>query len=132
MIQEELEKLADDFASESDRAGTVFHIGLMRGFIAGYRKGQCNPEIKKLEWSEPAPPDGNYWYDHVTAESPFGTYSIQWKSWKEWGDDKTIFLDEDYVMLGGFDLEEAKNLAQEHFNKKAMGCIETNDNSKNH
>jgi uncharacterized protein with PIN domain len=40
--------------------------------------------VKRLEWSEPSAPDHSSFYDHSRAISPFGTYCIEWKSWKEY------------------------------------------------
>jgi hypothetical protein len=122
MIQEELEKLADDFASESDRAGTVFHIGLMRGFIAGYRKGQLNPEIIHPDWHV----DTETVDDVIIGETPLTTYRIREKV----NSDGVIKYSNGVL---SFDtIEDAKNFCYNNFRSIVMKCIETNDNSKNH
>lgn len=39
---------------------------------------------KILEWTKPAPPNNDCPYDHCSAETPFGPYQIEWKSWKDY------------------------------------------------
>ena len=121
MTQEELEKLADDYASESDRAGTSYHIGLMRGFVDGYRKGQSNPKIKKLEWKIER-------IGGIVARTHFGVYEIREYDWG-----CILFGVSSVETAPNFKtVKEAKDKAQEHFNQKVMEYIETNDNFKNH
>lgn len=77
----------------------------------------------RLHWSDPCPPNDDCHYDHVKAVSPLGEYSIEWKSWKRdpafvvyfWGDN---------VLDTAFSLDDAKALAQEHFNKTVLACLD--------
>jgi hypothetical protein len=74
-----------------------------------------------------APPDRNCPYDHVTAETPLGVYSIEWKGWKD-HDSKSISLSGDYVGEGS-SLDDAKQEATKHFQQKVLACLasELND-----
>lgn len=74
-----------------------------------------------LIWSEHMEPNENCSYDHVTAKTPFGEYSIEWKSWKKY-DAFTIYFEGDYLD-NGFDLDEAKNMAQIDFNEKVKASV---------
>lgn len=121
MKTEELGKLADEYASSYNEEATAYKIGLMRGFIAGYRKGQCNPEIKELEWKLESS-DSLY---SMIARTPFGNYKIRTHNWG-----CTLSMPKGTENLKT--IEEAFNKAQECFNREVLRYIETNDNSKNH
>ena len=130
MTTEDLERLADEYASAIDRGGTAIHIGLMRGFKEGYRNGQLNPQIKKLEWEKyrDVRSNGRIWItvDGETAKTNIGSYEL-------FEQDGKFLL---YTIVGClFEFEtkeEAKDFAQKDFEQMVIGCIETNDNSKNH
>ena len=38
----------------------------------------------KLAWTEHRPPGLDCRYDNCSAETPFGVYRIEWKSWKDY------------------------------------------------
>ncbi len=78
---------------------------------------------KQLSWTEPKPPGGSSRYDHVEAETPFGTYMITWKSWKDHGDYCIEFgaSGMEFVTVAS-DLAEAKEVAQKDFEKRLAGC----------
>lgn len=40
--------------------------------------------MRELKWTDPASPDADCPYDHVSAETPFGTIRITWKGWKDY------------------------------------------------
>ena len=116
MTQEELEKLVNDFASESDRISTIFHVGL----VSGYIRGRLNPKIKKLEWEE------NDVYQ--SAKTPFGEYVIPISP--------TMFLIdredysfkltfEDIVIVTDKNIAFLKDVAQKDFERRVMECVET-------
>lgn len=74
----------------------------------------------KLSWTEPKPPGGKSHYDHVEAKTPFGTYMITWKSWKDHGD-YCIEFGGDFLTVGN-DLPDSKETAQKDFEKRLVAC----------
>lgn len=79
-------------------------------------------KVKQLEWSEVSEPNENIRYTHITANSPLGKWSIEWKSWKKY-DDKTIFLDGNFISNGGDSLESATATAQADFERRVRECL---------
>lgn len=79
--------------------------------------------VRPLIWSEPAKPNDTCRYDHVIAQTPIGTYSIEWKSWKEF-DDRTLFLDGEFLDNGP-DIYQSKAKAEAHYRAKVFACLET-------
>ena len=68
----------------------------------------------KLNWSEPAAPNKECWYDHIIAETPFGRFLLTWKSWKGLGYGGLGFDETpwgDTANLAFETLEEAKSWA---------------------
>lgn len=80
------------------------------------------PAVAPLQWSDVQPPAGYRRYDHVTADTPFGTYSIEWKSWKE-DDWPVLYLNGEYIVRG-VRLEDAKAHAAQHWTDKVLSCLE--------
>lgn len=79
--------------------------------------------MKPLLWTDPKPPGGKSHYDHVEAETPFGTYMVTWKSWKDGGD---FFIEfgagaMEFVTVAS-NLAEAKEVAQKDFEKRLAAC----------
>ena len=77
--------------------------------------------IPPLKWSDPKPPDGCA-YDHVTADTPWGQYRIEWKSWKDepgLPSGRTVFGPgpEEYIGTA-YSLEEAQKIAQDDVGRK--------------
>ena len=75
-----------------------------------------------LNWSAPAPPgqDGSA-YDHCIAGTPFGCYTIEWKSWK---DHPGYTVDGPVGFFGSAcSLDEAKKLAADHFSLTVRSCL---------
>ena len=87
-------------------------------------------EIKKLDWSEPSPPDKEYYYDHVVAKTVFGKVVITWKSWKEQADYYVEFPFEweSFGKLQQYNktLTDAKQFAQDAWTKAIRSCITMN------
>lgn len=84
---------------------------------------QTTVNLKPLVWTDPAPPNAKgIRYDHVTAESPLGQYSIEWKSWKE-RDTYDMYLTGWHIesCLG---LDEAKQAANDHMASMVLACLE--------
>jgi len=80
-------------------------------------------KLKPLQWTEPAPPNEDVRYDHVTAETPFGRFLITWKSWKEHPDytvDETPWGD---WCTPTYSLAEAKELAWDEYQCRILGCL---------
>lgn len=74
-------------------------------------------KIKQLVWSEHRKACEECRYDHVVAESPIGTYRIEWKSWKEYDCPSIMLISdhcEDWIGVG-HDVEDSKKIAQKHF-----------------
>ena len=74
-----------------------------------------------LLWTEITPPDDSCWYDHITAKTAVGEYSIEWKSWK-WLDMYDLYLltedIEKNCHIGRFStLDEAKEAAESYHKK---------------
>lgn len=70
-----------------------------------------------IQWTEPKPPSlTGCRYDHVTAVMPFGTFSIEWKGWKQ-RDLHTCYFNDDYISNGS-DLEEAKSICLKFYTDK--------------
>ncbi len=80
-------------------------------------------KVKPLEWSDVREPNEKIRYTHVVADSPIGTWSIEWKSWKDY-DDRTIFLDGYSVTNGGDTLEDAKEVAQAEFGRRILPAVD--------
>lgn len=80
------------------------------------------PKVITLVWSESSPPDDSCSYDHVTADTPLGVYSIEWKSWKT-VDSYSVFFRGEWAGEG-FMLDEAKLVAERDFQQKILACIE--------
>lgn len=80
-------------------------------------------KVKPLEWSDVRQPDEEIRYHHIIAESPIGQWTIQWKGWKDY-DDRTVFLDGDFVLNGGDLLEAAKAAAQADFKRRILSALE--------
>ena len=79
--------------------------------------------VKALEWSEPSGPNGKeFCYDHVTANSSIGRYSIEWKGWKDY-DDRTVFLAGEWIANGGSNLDLAKAAAQTHYENTIRSAL---------
>lgn len=74
----------------------------------------------KLVWSEPRKPGPDCHYDNTEAQTPFGTYQITWKSWKDYPGFNIDFQG-NYVMT--YDtLDEAKEAAQADFDERRARC----------
>ena len=69
--------------------------------------------LMSLEWSEPQKPCEKCRYDHVEAKSPLGEFRIEWKSWKEDGDDYCLYLNGKFLKAD-YELNDAKMSAQQH------------------
>lgn len=80
----------------------------------------------RLHWSDPSPPNDECYYDHVEAMTPIGRFSIEWKSWKP-HDAFMVYIWGEEVIGAGLSLDDAKVLAQEHFNKTVLACTENGD-----
>lgn len=88
-------------------------------------------KITPLEWSEKREPNNTCAYDHVVADSIFGTYTIEWKSWK---DESVVAFLNGRQFLGAYDsIEEAKNDIQRNYEDKILSVVElteSQDHSK--
>lgn len=96
--------------------------------------------VKLLEWSEAAPPTKDVCsYDHCIAETTFGKYWLEWKSWKgnearrapffepvrTDGSDGVVIYAPGHEYVGcEYSLDEAKAAAQADYEKRIMSAIE--------
>lgn len=84
--------------------------------------------VEALEWSDPTPPTkGVCSYDHCRAKTPFGTYLIEWKSWKDY-DDCVVYCPENsegnmFVACDGT-LAGAKAAAQADFSARILSALD--------
>ncbi len=78
-------------------------------------------KVKALEWSEHKGPDGNCCYDHVTASSTIGGYSIEWKGWKD-NDSYAVSRDEASVTFE-YTLDTAKAAAQADYEARIRSAL---------
>lgn len=79
--------------------------------------------VKTLTWTELARPDETCRYDHCVAETPWGSYSIEWKSWKDYPS-YIVMTPHGGVLTGGSDsLDDAKAVAQAHFAEMVLACL---------
>lgn len=70
------------------------------------------PAIKPLVWSDESGPTDKIRYNHITAETALGQFSVEWKGWKE-EDWPCVYLAGDYIGVAS-DLGGAKMLAEQH------------------
>lgn len=78
--------------------------------------------VKALEWSEHVPPSGeDCFYDHVRAKTPFGTYSIEWKSWKAY-DWPTVDFQGEFLRASPT-VDEAKAAAQADYEARILAAL---------
>lgn len=81
------------------------------------RQAQPVQVSEGLTWSELNKPSPESSYDNVTAQSPLGKFSIEWKSWRQY-DRPCLYLNGDYI--DSYDtLEDAKAAAEDYLNQKA-------------
>lgn len=79
--------------------------------------------LKPLAWTDPAPPNEHGCrYDHVTAETPLGQFSVEWKSWKA-HDSRDLYLAGEHIK-SCHDLDEAKTAAADHLASLVLACLE--------
>ncbi len=86
------------------------------------RPAPVEPAAFALQWSENRPPCEECRFDHCTAETPFGSFLITWKSWKEY-DSPTV----DETPWGDFwqafaTVELAKAACQREFDTRLALC----------
>lgn len=80
------------------------------------------PELLPLDWSQPSSPDKTCSYDHCRATTPFGTFLIEWKSWKGDDDGHTVLFEREWVG-SYYDLIEAKEASAEWFKSRVIACL---------
>lgn len=80
--------------------------------LGGVPALSAGPAIKPLEWSAESGPTDKIRYNHITAETALGQFSVEWKGWKE-EDAPCIYLAGDYIGFAS-DVDGAKQLAERH------------------
>lgn len=78
----------------------------------GVQALSAGPAIKPLEWSSENEPTDKIRYNHITAETALGQFSVEWKGCKE-DDVPCIYLAGDYIGVAS-DVDGAKQLAEQH------------------
>lgn len=69
-------------------------------------------ELVSVDWSEEKEPCEEIRYNHVTAETPLGLFSIEWKGWKDY-DSRDLYLNGEYI--GSFhNVDDAKQGAADY------------------
>ena len=88
--------------------------------------GMGDGELRRiaLQWTDPTPPDESCHYDHVTAETPFGKISIEWKSWKSYPG-YTVYAAwiESGYLASASSLDGAKRVAEEDFARRIAESV---------
>ena len=70
-----------------------------------------------LEWSEVSKPKKDVSsYTHVIAETPLGQIILEWKGWKEYGDDPCCEMPWGEFVVG-YTLDEAKQKVQKSWDE---------------
>ena len=86
--------------------------------------GVTHPRLVRLAWSAPAPSCEECRYDHTRAETPFGTFLLTWKGWKEYdspGFDETPWGE---VVYNGWNtVEEAQAWAESEMERRIKECL---------
>lgn len=79
--------------------------------------------VIKLAWSDPQPPKaGVCSYDNCHADTPFGRYQIEWKSWKDY---PGYTVEAPWAWIGTEDtLDGAKLSAQADFETRVRNASE--------
>jgi hypothetical protein len=78
--------------------------------------------VTQLEWSEPSPPNSQCGYHHTYADTPFGSFLITWKGWKE-EDAPTLDLSPCGEFYCGATIDDVKQEAQKQFERAVMRCL---------
>lgn len=74
-----------------------------------------------LQWSEVREPNNDCSYDHVVAETPLGSISIEWKSWKDYPGYTSSLPWGAFVTANS--LDEAKRLVQSAWDEIAKQVV---------
>ena len=79
-------------------------------------------KVRELIWSEEKQASRAIHYTHVTASMPVSQFTITWKGWKESPSFDVESSSWGYIG-SGFDLEEAKEICQNEFNRLVSQCL---------
>jgi hypothetical protein len=82
------------------------------------------PRLVRLAWSTPAPPCEECRYDHTRAETPFGSFLLTWRGWKEYdspGFDETPWGEVEYQ--GWNTVEDAQAWAESEMERRIKECL---------
>ena len=79
------------------------------------------PAIKPLVWSDESGPTDKIRYNHITAETALGQFSVEWKGRKE-EDVPCVYLAGDYIGVAS-DLGGAKMLAEQHIRELVANLL---------
>ena len=80
-------------------------------------------KLAPVTWSEPQEPNERIRYTHVVAETALGTFTIQWKGWKE-NDSPCVYLNGEYLSTEPT-IEAAKAWVTKHLQKIVNGLVVT-------
>ena len=89
----------------------------------GRHTGEKIMEIKPLIWTNENVPNNEVPYSHVIASTPFGRFLITWKGWKEQKNPTITETPWGGFAGCGYDVKEAKEIAEEKYKKKVMECL---------
>lgn len=79
--------------------------------------------VKALVWSKPEKPNAECSYDHCMAETPWGKYQIEWKSWKDYPSFLVETPKGEILTQGDDNLDSAKQVAQNHFEASVAAAL---------
>ena len=89
--------------------------------LSGVQALSAAPAIKPLVWSDESGPTDKIRYNHITAETAAGQFSVEWKGWKE-EDGPCVYLAGDYIGVAS-DLGGAKMLAEQHIRELVANLL---------
>lgn len=126
-VPEALIDLIDAYAETRHRCGGIYNARTEAArkavieALSGVQALSAAPAIKPLVWSDESGPTDKIRYNHITAETALGQFSVEWKGWKE-EDGPCVYLAGDYIGVAS-DLGGAKQLAERHIRELVANLL---------
>ena len=126
-VPEALIDLIDAYAETRHRCGGIYNAKTEAArkavieALSGVQALSAGPAINPLEWSAESGPTDKIRYNHITAETALGQFSVEWKGWKE-EDWPCVYLAGDYIGVAS-DLGGAKMLAEQHIRELVANLL---------
>ena len=126
-VPEALIDLIDAYAETRHRYGRIHNAkteaarNAVIEALSGVQALSAAPAIKPLVWSDESGPTDKIRYNHITAETALGQFSVEWKGRKE-EDVPCVYLTGDYIGVAS-DLGGAKMLAEQHIRELVANLL---------